>query len=89
MLAIRYNYLSAFEFFLKPHFSEFNFPRIMICIDRNHLRATQVLNDAHMIKHRFRDDESMAKDILVKLNETLLKCGLNPEKETAFLFPIF
>ena len=49
MLAIRYNYLSAFEFFLKPHFSEFNFPRIMICIDRNHLRATEVLNDAHMI----------------------------------------
>lgn len=49
MLSIRYNYLSPFEFFLKPHFSEFNFPRIMICIDRNHLRATPVLNDAHLI----------------------------------------
>lgn len=49
MLAIRYNHLSAYEFFLKLHFSEFNFPRIMISIDRNHLRATQVLYDAYMI----------------------------------------
>lgn len=83
MLAIRFNYVTADEP-LKPHLSKFyNFPGIMICaLDRVICGPHHVLNDAleaHMISiasEKF-NDEGMTKDMLVKLNETLLKCGLN------------
>lgn len=73
---------------MKPHLNEFfiTFPELDLCRPRTndaHIQAYSTIyildQQLHMISivSEKLNDEGMTKEMLVKLNETLLKCGLN------------